>query len=1206
MMVATDYRKSCHTIYYLLVISLTSAFSEIPAASTVHYIIPNEWTDSSNCSDCHTLGEWIENGTSPFTKLNDMYTTVVLLSGLHLINSTICARGLLIENISSLILTGRGEVTVECLCPFTFEFRNIKSVSVSHITFKYCGSTRKFSKVNSTFYVLSSQHLSIQELNIVFGGVVAAISTEWKFTSKFCKLNIINSQLLVVYGPASTSQTIMYGKIAADIFISDSIFQGSNIHMRVSGGLLDIRLVLFEKLASSIPALHTYGFFNATLTNITFQNNSSPLISMNGINSITFKGHCVFNSNIGNIGVFLQTRHLTLSPNTKLTMIFNVIKEVLLHILLYDNATEEKVPSKWLKSVVQIQNNTFKNGVIVNMISDSQIAILHSYVIFENNSGLDTETTAIMLLVDALISVSDSRFKFINNTATHSGGITFMNSKMFTDSSFIADFVNNQGGDGAAMSFYKESFMLLSSFEESVFTFHSNRALKRGGAIFVEDSDYINSLTRQIEKCFILKNYKTRFLFSNNSARLAGNDIYGGWIDFCKYTENYYFSRKINMMWVFSQNDHDLHAITSNPIRICMCQNSIPFCNVTEYKVENKLFPGQTLEIMAVAVGQRMGIVPSVVLAQFSDEEGSLGEGQDVQSVGRQCTKLHFTVFTSQHYKLLELRTQGMAVPQLKEFDLIKYQYLFQQLSVSINMMNCNFGFEFHENLKRCQCSPLILHHDGVDCDFSTWSIKRKEGKWLLTTNEYSSSTPNTGIIIHNHCPYDYCRTDSNSLTFHLETPDDQCAFNRSGVLCGACQANLSQVLGTSKCRECSNIMLIAVIPATVLLGILLVALLMILNLTISTGTINGLIFYSNIIRASQAVFFPPQISSSFFSIFIAWLNLDLGIETCFCDGLDAYTKTWLQFVFPLYIWLMVTTIIVASHYFSTASRLFGNNAVQVLATLFLLSYAKILRVVITVFSSTVLIYPDGFENKVWLLDGNIEFLRGKHIPLFIASLLMFLLLSVPYTLSLVSIQWLQMISHYRVLFWVHRLMPLFDAYTGPYKHKHRYWTGLLLLTRILFILIFSLNISNNPAVNLLAIAVISSTVLAYLCYMRVYKNLLHNILEALSIFNLGLLSVATLYQISNGKNNVLITYISSSVAFIITICITFYHCVERLLSLRIAKLIRSLIDTHMCKKGTNTGHVQPLPKQPEVTHTSVELTELLISQDTEIVNKSS
>ena len=295
----------------------------------------------------------------------------------------------------------------------------------------------------------------------------------------------------------------------------------------------------------------------------------------------------------------------------------------------------------------------------------------------------------------------------------------------------------------------------------------------------------------------------------------------------------------------------------------------------------------------------------------------------------------------------------------------------------------------------------------------------------------------NHGIIFHDFCPFDYCQTDS--LSFHLETPDDQCAFNRSGILCGACQANLSQVLDTSICKKCSNKMLAVIIPVILLSGIMLVAFITALNLTVSTGTMNGLFFYANIIRSSQAVFFPPEVNGSFLSIFIAWLNLDLGIETCFYDGLDAYAKIWLQFVFPVYIWLLMLSIIIASRYSSTMSRLFGNNAVQVLATLLFLSYAKIVRVIITTFSFTTLDYPDGYETKVWLEDGNVDYLRGKHIPLFITSLITSSIFVIPYTLLLLSIQLLQKISHYRFLFWVNRLMPLFDAYTAPYKPKHCY-----------------------------------------------------------------------------------------------------------------------------------------------------------------------
>ena len=187
--------------------------------------------------------------------------------------------------------------------------------------------------------------------------------------------------------------------------------------------------------------------------------------------------------------------------------------------------------------------------------------------------------------------------------------------------------------------------------------------------------------------------------------------------------------------------------------------------------------------------------------------------------------------------------------------------------------------------------------------------------------------------------------------------------------------------------------------------GILLVGVLVATNLTVSVETIDGLIFYANIVQPNEAIFFPGVSGSSFLSVFITWLNLDLGIETCFYSGLDAYAKTWLQFVFPIYIWLIMTMIIVFSHYSTTVARLSGRNAVPVLATLFLLSYTKLLRTIITAFSSTVL---EGKKSAVWLYDGNVLYLQGKHVPLFLAALLLLLTLSLPYTTLLLLAPLLQ------------------------------------------------------------------------------------------------------------------------------------------------------------------------------------------------------
>ena len=91
-----------------------------------------------------------------------------------------------------------------------------------------------------------------------------------------------------------------------------------------------------------------------------------------------------------------------------------------------------------------------------------------------------------------------------------------------------------------------------------------------------------------------------------------------------------------------------------------------------------------------------------------------------------------------------------------------------------------------------------------------------------------------------------------------------------------------------------------------------LVILLITCNVTVTEGTINGLIFYANIVRMNHTIFFPPY-NSNILTIFIAWINLDIGIQSCFYNGMDGYTLTWLQFLFPIYIWTIIIFIILLS-----------------------------------------------------------------------------------------------------------------------------------------------------------------------------------------------------------------------------------------------------------------------------------------------------
>ena len=132
---------------------------------------------------------------------------------------------------------------------------------------------------------------------------------------------------------------------------------------------------------------------------------------------------------------------------------------------------------------------------------------------------------------------------------------------------------------------------------------------------------------------------------------------------------------------------------------------------------------------------------------------------------------------------------------------------------------------------------------------------------------------------------------------------------------------SFSLAIGSSRCIECPNSHNVTLLLAFAAAGVLLVFFILALSLTATQGLINGVIFYANIVWAYKIILFPTDTGANYFftflHVFIAWLNLDFGIETCFFVGLDAYWKTWLQFLFPFYIWAIAGVIIIACRYSS-------------------------------------------------------------------------------------------------------------------------------------------------------------------------------------------------------------------------------------------------------------------------------------------------
>ena len=159
--------------------------------------------------------------------------------------------------------------------------------------------------------------------------------------------------------------------------------------------------------------------------------------------------------------------------------------------------------------------------------------------------------------------------------------------------------------------------------------------------------------------------------------------------------------------------------------------------------------------------------------------------------------------------------------------------------------------------------------------------------------------------------------------------------------------------------------------------------------------------------------------------------------------------------------------VILASYYSSTAMKVFGRNNMAILATLFLLSYTKILKTIVTTLNFTEVLQGsvDNVSDplvpyKVWTRDGNTEYFKERHAPLFAVALFFLVFLFLPYTLLLTFGQCVRSMPIRKrcVLRCIRStaFISIMDAYHAPYKKRHRYWTGLILLAHCVLFLTFT------------------------------------------------------------------------------------------------------------------------------------------------------
>ena len=692
-------------------------------------------------------------------------------------------------------------------------------------------------------------------------------------------------------------------------------------------------------------------------------------------------------------------------------------------------------------------------------------------------------------------------------------------------------------------------YLLLSTvifYAPANITFLNNSALEKGGAIYITDEPFIT-------KCSLtfddpngnLTSPGIQIFIDNSSAGIAGNILYGGNVEECNFDcstaphycdPNTYISL-LDILYAtatIGQNNGNQSAmISSDATGVFHCVNDSA---VFDTPLPISAYPGTKVNISIITIGQLHGASPDIVtyLTCFIPNTNANCTTPslktiDLQPTHQYCTNYTYLVTGNWNKTYSMLLNLILASAYLGKIDISPYQ-------VTVNINQCPFGFRnWSDIMSICSAEDMLVKYHIAN-DVQTSTVLRNNTIWI------GNSSSNISLAVHLHCPYDYC--NPSSITFRIsDEQDNQCNYNRTGVLCGGCKPNMSSVFGSNRCVPCAD-KLWLLVPFSIM-GVALVALLFLLNFTVSVGTINGLILYANIITPSIINRFPFSYTRMF--TFISWFNLDLGIETCFYNGMNTMVKTWLQFVFPAYILLLVGAFIFISRWSSLLTRLCRRNAVAVLATLILLSYTKILQTVITVFAFTEIDAGNSTANNppVWLADGTVLYAQGEHAWLLVAGIIVTVAFLIPYTLILLLAPWIQAKSHWNVFSWINKLKPFLDAYQAPFKDQYCYWPGVLLMVRVVLYLVFIINEGNDYNANLLTIALVLSCYVFITSRLSVYKYWPLSILESYFLINLIFLSCTLLYikdSPSNSSDGVKILISSGGISLFVLLCIIIYH----------------------------------------------------------------
>ena len=529
--------------------------------------------------------------------------------------------------------------------------------------------------------------------------------------------------------------------------------------------------------------------------------------------------------------------------------------------------------------------------------------------------------------------------------------------------------------------------------------------------------------------------------------------------------------------------------------------------------------------------------------------------------------------------------------------------------TLKVEMSECPPGYviEGDERHKFCECSADTKNKSyiGIErCNNSLFQAYVKRGYWVGYLNESLDKENDLATAI---CPRGYClfgeKKNSNESEYLLPPTSTlgqfACSANRIGRLCGRCTENssayyhsMTHVCGSNNSCHLGWIfyILTELVPVTILFVLVILC-----NISFTSGATNGVIFFMQVIDTMKIdgvnfiwikgtwfrrtyKFIYRMFSSNFFALQELSFCLQQG-----ASGLDLLAIKYITILYGLVL-IIITVLVIKLCNFKNLCRRYKKfkdsnfslkrSIIHGLSAFLVISYSECTRVSILILTQGTLRFGHKQQKIVAFYNGEYEFFGTEHLTYAIPALMFIiaigiippaLLLGYPlcYKLfALLRIEESRCLHLTCKIFPLEKFKPVFDSFQGTFKDRFRCFAGLYFFYRLFALLIFSFTSDFNAHCTMTGITLIFMLGLHAAC--RPYKLAWHNVLDAAIFANLAIINTITFYNfsLSSGgpryQDTVEIMSLIQGVLIILPLIYlglyTAFHCVHKLKAVCVCK----------------------------------------------------